>query len=278
MNVGVLINLSKAVDIPAVARMTEILSHGGANVFADAAFAQALSVQCISPEEMYAKSDVLIVFGGDGTLLSAARSCAPHGAAVLGINLGRLGFLTEAEVSDLNQIAEAILRGDYAVEDRMMLSAKLPGGTTFTAMNDVVVSRSESLSMIRCNVAIGGRHFDSYGADGVLAATPTGSTAYSLSCGGPVVNPRLDCIVFAPICPHSFRARPMVLSSDEVLTLGVNSVSKAARVDIDGIYAGSIAPGESVSVAKSPLQAKFVRLKEHSFYSVLRSKLMELQN
>ena len=277
MVIGVLLNPTKAIDIPSVAEMVGILTVGSAHVVTDSETVAHLCADFVTSEEMYETSDLLIVFGGDGTLLSAARNAAPHGAAVLGINLGKLGFLTEAEVSDMKQVAKAVLGGEYAIEDRMMLCATMPDGSSFTAMNDVVVSRSESLNLIRCDVSINGVHFDSYGADGILAATPTGSTAYSLSCGGPAVNPRLDCIVLSPICPHSFRARPMVLSSDEEIMLGVSSSSKGARVDVDGIHAGLLAPGEHVLVKKSELIAKFVRLKERRFYSVLRMKLMEQQ-
>ncbi|MGI5898503.1 MAG: NAD(+)/NADH kinase [Christensenellales bacterium] len=275
MNVGILLNSSKAVDIPSLAEMTAILKDGGAHVLTDSETVCRICSEKVSSSRLYEQAELLIVFGGDGTLLSAAKCAAPHGAAVLGINLGRLGFLTEAEVSDLRQVACAILAGDYSVENRMMLTAAMPDGSRFTAMNDVVVSRNESLSIIRCDVSIDGRHFDSYGADGILAATPTGSTAYSLSCGGPAINPKLDCIVLSPICPHSFRARPMVLSPQEEVMLGVDFSSRSARVDIDGIYVGDIAPGEHVLVKKSGLSAKFARLRERSFYGVLRSKLME---
>ena len=277
MKIGVLLNSTKVINIPAVAEMVGILTAGGAQVITDSQTLSHICAQFVPSEEMYETCELIIVFGGDGTLLGAARNAAPHGAAVLGINLGKLGFLTEAEVDNLAHVAHSVLSGEYTIEDRMMLSATMPGGACFTAMNDVVISRSESLNLIRCDVSIDGIPFDSYGADGILAATPTGSTAYSLSCGGPAVNPRLDCIVLSPICPHSFRARPMVLSSDEEIKLGVNSASKGARVDIDGLSAGLLAPGEHVLVKKSELIAKFVRLKERRFYSVLRMKLMEQQ-
>lgn len=275
MTIGIVLNESKAVDASALARMAGVFARGGARMISDALSLPALGAQACTRAELVERADVLIAFGGDGTLLRAARQAAAHGKGVLGVNLGRLGFLTEAELGELESAALAILRGDYAVEERMMLAAELPDGTRCHAVNDIAVTRNDTLSIVYTDIRINGESFDRYGGDGVLAASPTGSTAYSLSCGGPVISPRLACIALTPICPHSLRARPMVLGGDERVGIYASEFSGRARVDADGDLACTLEPGQGIEIMRSELKARFIRLRGHSFYSVLRAKLME---
>ncbi len=277
MTAGLVLNSTKTVDHAAVSALAKTLADGGIRVITDSQALSGAFVEQASAKALYEQSDLLIVFGGDGTLLAAAGKAAGFSAALLGINIGRLGFLTSSEAAHPEDVARAVLDGAYTIEERMMLEAVMPDGRRFTALNDIVLSRRQTMSMIYCEVFIDGALFDSFGADGILAATPTGSTAYSLSCGGPVVNPALDCIVLSPISAHSFRARPMVLAPGEVVGLGVaaGAAAKGARVDADGVFAGFIEPGQHVLVQKSAHSAKFARFSGHNFYNVLRSKLIE---
>ncbi len=274
MNIGLFLNRSKSVDLYELSRMAQYFVSSGAGVFTDSDSFSPAGVARVSREELYENCDMLLVFGGDGTLLEAVRGAAPKAVPVLGVNLGRLGFLTEANENGLMDVAKAIVQGQYRVEDRMMLSCTCEG-ETFYAANDVVISRAGSLSLMSCDVFVEGQLTDHFSGDGVILASPTGSTAYSLSAGGPVISPRLDCIVLSPICAHSLRSRPCVLSPTERVEIDVCPPTKTARLDVDGQYAKSLAPGQRVFVQRADITARFVRLKERSFYSLLYEKLSQ---
>jgi len=274
MNIGLFLNRSKSVDLYELSRMAEFFVQSGMGVYTDSESFAPKGVTRVSREELYAACDMLLVFGGDGTLLEAVRGAALRGTPVLGVSLGRLGFLTEVNESGLMDVAKAIAAGDYRVEERMMLACTF-ADETFYAVNDVVISRAGSLSLMSCDVLVEGQLTDHFSGDGVILASPTGSTAYSLSAGGPVISPRLDCIVLSPICPHSLRSRPCVLSSAERVEIEICPPTKTARLDVDGQYAASLTPGQRVFVQKADITARFVRLKERSFYNLLYEKLSQ---
>ncbi len=275
MVVGMLANRQIQIDPAVPLKMSQQLLQGGAQVLANWQMAGEPRVQAVEQQALLSGCDMIVVFGGDGTLLGAARGAAPSGTPVLGINFGRLGFLTEAEVRDCRAAADALLSGDYTIEERMMLRAAFPDGRTLDALNDVTVSRSGEMALLYLDMAVDGQRFDSYGADGVLVASPTGSTAYSLSCGGPVISPQLRCMVLCPICPHTLRARPVVLSPTETVQICVGSRSRQARVDLDGVHTGVLTSGQGVLVSQSPYRARFIRLNQRSFYALLREKLAQ---
>lgn len=275
MVVGMLANRQIQIDPAVPLKMSQQLLQGGAQVLANWQMAGEPRVQAVEQQALLSGCDMIVVFGGDGTLLGAARGAAPSGTPVLGINFGRLGFLTEAEVRDCRAAADALLSGDYTIEERMMLRAAFPDGRTLEALNDVTVSRSGEMALLYLDMAVDGQRFDSYGADGVLVASPTGSTAYSLSCGGPVISPQLRCMVLCPICPHTLRARPVVLSPTETVQICVGSRSRQARVDLDGVHTGVLTSGQGVLVSQSPYRARFIRLNQRSFYALLREKLAQ---
>lgn len=275
MVVGMLANRQIQIDPAVPLKMSQQLLQGGAQVLANWQMTGEPRVQAVEQQALLSGCDMIVVFGGDGTLLGAARGAAPSGTPVLGINFGRLGFLTEAEVRDCRAAADALLSGDYTIEERMMLRAAFPDGRTLEALNDVTVSRSGEMALLYLDMAVDGQRFDSYGADGVLVASPTGSTAYSLSCGGPVISPQLRCMVLCPICPHTLRARPVVLSPTETVQICVGSRSRQARVDLDGVHTGVLTSGQGVLVSQSPYRARFIRLNQRSFYALLREKLAQ---
>lgn len=275
MRVGLFTSPQKQIDPAVPIEMARQLLRGGAQVCANWAMQEEAQVAEKTTQELLTGCDLIVVFGGDGTILGAARGAAKTKTPVLGINFGRLGFLTEAEVDDCRAAADALLSGDYTVEERMMLRAEMPNGMQYDALNDVTVSRSGGMSLLYLDMHISRQRYDSYGADGVIVASPTGSTAYALACGGPVVSPTMNCMVLCPICPHTLRARPVVLGGEETVQISVNSRSKQARVDADGIFVGSLSEGESVTVTRSPETARFIRLKQPNFYTLLRNKLAQ---
>jgi NAD+ kinase len=221
--------------------------------------------------------DLARVLGGDGSTLRTARMVAPHRVPIVGLNMGRLGFLSELTPSDWREKLPRILRRDYWIEARMMLRAEVErGGATFgqyEALNDVVVSRGSLARMIRVHTHIDGGHLATYSADGVIVATPTGSTAYSLAVGGPILPPELHNILLLPIAPHLSMERPIVLSEGAVVDLRIHTDHEAI-LTVDGQFALALADGDRVVVRASPHQARFARVKARNyFYKTLMVRL-----
>ncbi|HHV78935.1 MAG TPA: NAD(+)/NADH kinase [Firmicutes bacterium] len=222
--------------------------------------------------------DFVIVLGGDGTLLNAAASLAPAGVPMVGVNLGRLGFLTELETTQIFDALPKLLRGDYTIEERMMLRVSVGHGArrdSFLALNEVTISKGPFARLIQLEVSIAGHLIDQYDADGLIVATPTGSTAYSLSAGGPIVSPELKVCLITPICPHSLYSRSIVVPADEEIKVEVTSVHQDTAVTIDGQRLRRLEAGDTVVVSRAREVANLMRLRDWSFYDVLRAKLKE---
>ena len=222
--------------------------------------------------------DLLLTLGGDGTLLRGARLVAPLGIPVLGVNLGRLGFLTSLSPEDLEAGLTRLMTGETVLDDRMVLqveaetrSGKVDGG--YLALNDVVLHRGGVARMIRMRIHTHGEEVGTYSADGIILATPTGSTAYSLSAGGPIVPPNLDCILATPICPHTLAVRPLILSADDTITVEVLSPTEELILTIDGQEGANLMPGDRLVVRRAPLPLHVVRFPGQTFFSTLRRKL-----
>ena len=222
--------------------------------------------------------DLLLTLGGDGTLLRGARQVARHGTPVLGANFGHVGFLTSAAPEELVG-AQALARsGEIWLDERMMLDvrAESQDGAAcgeFLALNDVVLHKGGVARMIRLEVGANGHMVGSYSADGIILATPTGSTAYSLSAGGPIVAPSVDCIIATPICPHTLAVRPLVLPASETVTVDVLTPSGELLLTIDGQEDAHLAPGDRVVVRRAPWPVRLVRFHGQTFFSTLRRKL-----
>ena len=235
---------------------------------------------CVSEKEFYNIVDLIIVLGGDGSILRIAPSAAKENKPILGINLGRLGYLTTAEKSSLEGTVKRLLKGDYAITDHMMLEVEFNGETgekeKVLALNDVVASRSEFGRIIDFSIYVGEEFADTYTADGVVISTPTGSTAYSLSAGGPVAYPDMDIILITPICSHDLHSRPIVLPSDKKITtvLGKNYDYKAL-ITVDGKIVHPLSAGESFTVSRADHRVKLIKMDNIGFYDLLRRKLRE---
>jgi NAD+ kinase len=219
----------------------------------------------------------LISLGGDGTLLESAREAAPYSIPVLGVNLGRLGFLCEIERDEVYVALEKVLRQEYKIQERLMLAASVKrmdkSENNFQALNDVVFSRDlEGMVTLQANIS--GEPSVSYPADGLIVATPTGSTAYSLSAGGPIMSPEVQAILLTPLAAHSLSSRPMVVSHSEMIDILLAGGSEC-RVTFDGRQSIMLRPGETVHIETSPLKALLIRLGKRSFPRVVREKLRD---
>jgi NAD+ kinase len=226
--------------------------------------------------------DLVVALGGDGTLLRACRMVAHLGAPVLGVNLGRLGFLTAAAEHELESAIEQVLRGDYVLDRRATLKATLLDASgprrTLHALNDFVVQQSGSLARVtRLSLAIGSageeEEIGSFTGDGVILASPTGSTAYSLSAGGPIIDPRMECIVLTPICPHTLAVRPLVIPADERVTIRGLEGKPGLMLTVDGQEGYELQNGMSVVVERGDVVIALVRFPGQTFFSTLRQKL-----
>ncbi|KJR48619.1 NAD kinase [Desulfosporosinus sp. I2] len=224
------------------------------------------------------KAQFLISLGGDGTLLQAAREGASLGIPVLGVNFGRLGFLCEIEREDVFGALEKILNQDYKIQERLMLNAVVnrigKDNISHLVLNDVVFSRESTDGIITLQVNLSGELSVSYPADGLIVSTPTGSTAYSLSAGGPIVSPDVQAVLLTPLAAHSLSARPMVVSEKEEIQILLTNGEKC-RVTFDGRQNDLIYSGQTVIIKASPIKALLIRLGSRSFPQVVREKLRD---
>ncbi len=214
--------------------------------------------------------DVVAAVGGDGTVLAAVQTSLRLDAPVLGFNLGTIGFLAEAEPGDLEHVIASLGAGQYTVGERMALTAQTRAGTA-TGLNDVVVEKVDSSRLISLEVAIDDEHFTTYRADGLIVATPTGSTAYNFSAQGPLADPGLDALILTPVATHSLFDRSVVLSPESKVTISV-SLDRPVKVTVDKIAMGELQRGESVTITRAPGPVRFVVLRQRSFASRIKDK------
>ncbi len=222
--------------------------------------------------------DVILVFGGDGTFLGVAREACKYGTPILGINLGGLGFLTEVTVEELYPMMERIIDGDYEVEDRQMLITSIRRGKknigTYEVLNDVVINKGALARIIDLAIYIENSHVTTYKADGIILATPTGSTAYSLSAGGPIVHPGIPVTIITPICPHTLTNRPLVVSSKMKVEIKVTTQEPDTYLTLDGQIGLRLKTGDLIEVKRTDTSVKLIKSPFRDFFSILKTKLM----
>jgi len=227
-------------------------------------------------DEFFNKCDVIVSLGGDGTLLRAAHFAAPFSKPVLGVNLGRLGFLTGCESEYFLNEGYKKLSGDFKIQERMMIEAEIVSRNgdkkTVFALNDIVVKRADFARMESIDIHIDNELLGNYLADGVIISTPTGSTAYSLSAGGPIADPQLEAMIITPICPHLLRARPIVVPSSKVISFSKSSGDFSA-VAADGQERSTFGDGDRIFIRKSENKAKLIKINDEGFYKLLSKKL-----
>ena len=226
-------------------------------------------------EKLWESSDVLISLGGDGTMLASARAIGEHQTPILGINLGGVGFLTEINSDDLENRLNRLKKGDYFIEKRMVLETEIEGVKRFDqyALNDVVVDKGEVARLFLLHLFAGDEFICSYSADGLIISTSTGSTAYCLAAGGPIINPKLNALIVSPICPHTLASRPILFSENETLKVTVELSARHAVLTIDGQVAYDLKSGSSVLVRKAKHSVNLIKFRDRSFYEILRRKL-----
>lgn len=263
---GVVYNDSKPEIQPLVGQVRETVeSMGGKPVVVSGTFPTLPPV------------DAVVVLGGDGTFLRAARMVALRDTPILGVDLGTLGFLAEVSYGDLAGAIERLLTGDYQVEDRMLLEVSLWRDGQLVAanlaLNEGVVLKGASSRMLEMAIYADHSHVATYGADGFIVSTPTGSTAYGMAAGGPIMAPDVPAFLLVPICPHMLTARPLVVSDQKTVRIVVEERAEGALVAADGYTVGLLRSGDEMTFRRSRHSAKLVRLAEHDFFTALRRKL-----
>jgi len=248
----------------------QIVASDQADFYSSVSLAEQLS-------DLYAKLELIIVVGGDGTILRVARDLACWNIPVLGINLGHKGFLAEIEVEQMERFLQYIATGQYDFQERMMLEARLQREDQelgrYLALNDIVVARGPFSRNIKVDSFINNDFMESYSGDGVIIATPTGSTAYSLSAGGPIVNPNMELFVITPICPHSLYNRSVIVDGTDTMSLKVDSRQVQVVLTVDGQVRFALEDDDRIMVCRAKQKVKLVCFHENSFYRLLHQKL-----
>lgn len=238
---------------------------------------QGWDTVCEWEQDSLAGIDFVLSLGGDGTVIQAARKAAQFGIPVIGVNYGKLGFLCEVERGDIYSALKKVLKKEYSIEERLMLIATLVkdgNKEQHTVLNDIVFSREGKDALVTLQVKLSGEPIASPPSDGLIVSTPTGSTAYSLSAGGPVVSPDVQAIIITPLAAHALSSRPMVVSHNERIDVFLTR-GHECRITFDGKQTTIMETGDYVKVVKSPIKARFIRLGERSFPKVVREKLRD---
>lgn len=233
----------------------------------------------LSPEQWARFTDssafeAVLSVGGDGTLLRANKLAVELQIPLLGVNIGRVGFLTEIELGQIQQAMLRLARDDYSIEERMMMQACLNTGESWLALNDVVVSRGGYSRLMGVDAFVNGNQVGRFLGDGLLVATPTGSTGYSLSAGGPIVCPEVECLLLTPICAHSLQHRPVVASPSQTITIRTDDAHPAV-ISVDGQKAVRFVADQTLTITRAQQRAKFIRFELDSFFEMIRIKLSE---
>ena len=237
-------------------------------------------VEVLPIEDFLGKVDVVIVLGGDGTILRVARQFSGTNLPILGVNLGQMGFLAEVEPPVLEQALTLLLEGKYKVRHRLMLSARVFREdrlvAEYTALNDVVITKGPFSRIIYLDTYVNDKHLESYPSDGIIVATPTGSTGYSLSAGGPIVNPALDVMIITPICPHLLHHRSVIVSSSERVSIKAWTRQAEVILTVDGQMGFTLQDDDMIHVTRAPLTTPLIQLQGSDFYTLLHRKLTKV--
>ena len=278
-SVAIVLNPEKTDAIDLARSLVTWLQERNVLVMVEHDAARAIDMPSLSRDEKeLATADFAVVMGGDGTLLRANRVFGPAGVPMLPIRFGKFGFLAEAEPSEAYDAISKILDGDYQINERMMLEAVVTRSnkrvSTATALNDMVIAKGPLARMLRLELHVSGKYVANYAADGLIIASPTGSTAYSLSAGGPLVTPDLRLIIITPICPHTLSERSLIVSDKQSVDVVVESDSgDVVMLTVDGQLGISLEPGDRVSVRESKCKAKLLSVDGTSFFEKLQTLL-----
>lgn len=279
--IGLIINSYKEQIVQIGRQVIALLHEQAVDVLAMGEEAEALQISAVSAETFCNEAQLVLVIGGDGTMLRAARTVYSKEIPILGINQGYLGFLTEVEVEHLDKAIAQLLSGNYQVEHRMMLNATVYRDgiciADVNALNDMVVTKGALSRIIRTELYLDDELVERHYGDGLIFSTPTGSTGYSLSAGGPIVYPSIDVCIMAPICSHSLISRPMIFSPDHTLTVRMESVGAPAMLTVDGQNGVELQQGDLIHIKKAVHDTCLLVLEQRNFFAVLQGKLKETQ-
>ncbi|OGO78793.1 MAG: NAD(+) kinase [Clostridiales bacterium GWB2_37_7] len=282
MNIGIITNLVKDKDQLITKQVINWLEQRNISVYFDERVSAELALikENYCDEYIFKHSDIIIVLGGDGTLLNVARQASCNGVPLFGINMGHLGFLTETEVGDMFNSLEKLISGEYTIEKRLMLEAFIENDDeltkNFIALNDIVVAKGNFSRLISYSIYINNSFVDLYSGDGIIVCSPTGSTAYSLSAGGPIVSPDVEVLLVTPVCPHTLHSRSILVSNKDLVRIEIcKNNNMEIIMTVDGQNGVKIKPGDVVIVKQSKYYANLVKLNNRSFFDVLRGKMSE---
>ncbi len=253
------------------------LRQKGYETFVDQEAAAALNIGGFTRSEIASAVDVVLVLGGDGTMLSVSRAVAEKGVPILGINLGSMGFITEINKDEIYDVVGRILSGDCAIEERLMLTARIRRSgkeiSGYTVLNDVVINKGALARIIDMETFINGKYVTTFKADGLIIATPTGSTAYSLSASGPIIYPTLDSIVVTPICPHTLTNRPILLPHDFRIEIVLKTLSEDVYLTLDGQTGAPLRMDDVIEISQAEYKTRLLIPYERDYFKILRNKL-----
>ena len=279
--VGVIGKLNDARVAPTLRAVCRHLARRGCEVLverASAAAARGSGARPVSRDALAQRADLAVVVGGDGTLLNAGRTLAPAGVPILGVNAGRLGFMVDIAPADVRSALDEVLKGRYLREARLLLSASVKRGRRargpFLAINDVVMRNQAAVRMLEFETWLGDEFISLHRADGLIVTTPTGSTAYALSGGGPVLHPGLDALAVVPICPHTLSDRPVVIGADRPVRVVLGGArGTRAMCTADGQHNVTVNAGDTVEITRSQHVLELVHPKNYKYFNILRNKL-----
>lgn len=288
-NIALIVNTDKPKAIKCAEKISVLLSEAGANINTLNKFYETTSLSeqkniglYETYNELFCSSDIAVTVGGDGTIIHSAKYAAEYDVPMIGVNVGRLGFAAEVEPDNIKDLLR-LVTGDYSVNKRMLLDVCISHNNKtrekFLVVNDAAVARGRLSRIIDVSVSLNNSPISEYHADGILFSTPTGSTAYSLSAGGPVIYPEMECILLTPICPHSLISRSVVFDGDSVLNTTVKIRDNTpAVISIDGERNIEINTSDIITIKKSDKHLKLIKLYDRNFYQLLNEKLKERKN
>jgi NAD+ kinase len=284
MTFGIVANIDKKEAFPVLKKLVAALKATGAEFALDRRITVATGggelsaegrVEGLQMETLLEKSGMIIALGGDGTMLATARAIGASRLPLLGINLGKLGFLAEVSTGELERCLADIVAGNYKVEDRIALQAYVgTGDEPLTALNEIVIDRGASARVIDFEATVNDEYLGTYAADGIIVTTPTGSTGYSLATGGPIIVPRSDVLTITAISPHTLTARPVILPSDSIIRVDVREGPSTVHFTADGQVEKFCSTPVTCTVRRAPFPVRLVRWRKGSYFDLLRTKLM----
>ena len=270
---GLYTNADKDPDLLATKEVIRIFEEEGCEICYDDETAGLLD---ISEYTDASEADVLFILGGDGTILRAARKYVSFGTALVGINIGHLGFMSEINLPDVRMMIRCIKAGDYVFDERMMMQAKITGkDRSFIALNDFIITKENRTRMVRVDLYVNGNLAELYNGDGLVIASPTGSTAYSLSAGGPIIAPNVNCFLITPLCSHSLYARSIVTRDSDTIMVKPHEGESDVTLSADGQETYFLTDQDEVTIQKSQLKARFLRITNDHFFPQLKDKLAQ---